>query len=402
MDSLSRRILSDPINKWVFSNTKKEAYLVGGYLRDLLLRHTSKDKDFVIEKDFEGIARRAAKRFQGTFIILKKDQTCRIALKNGEFMDFTPLKCPIEENLAQRDFTINAMAWSPERGIIDPFGGRESLKKKVIKAILPSNLADDPLRVLRAYRIASEKGFIIERDTKKYLRRYADGLSKVASERITEELFRIINHKNADKQLKDAYDNAVLEKIIIPDRRRLRENIKLITKYRIFVNKIDNNSIHRFLKEKVGQGLTRDGLIKLAILLIDEEYKESRFKSLSPSRAIKKGFTDIHKALLLSRSRITDKRLYEVFKAADEYVLETALLLSVVKMSGGSRFLKRANDFIRIRKNILLSGNNIQTMLKVSQGVIIGKILDSLHEQRFLKRLKTKAEARRWITSNFT
>jgi len=402
MDILSRRILSDPINKWVFSNAKREAYLVGGYVRDLLLRHASKDKDFVIEKDFEGTARRAAKRFQGTFIILKKNQTCRIALKNGKFIDFTPFKCPIEENLAQRDFTINAMAWSPARGIIDPFGGRDSLRTKVIKAVRPSNLADDPLRVLRAYRIASEKGFVIEKNTKKYLRQYAGDLSNVASERITEELFRILNHKHADKQLKDAYDNTVLDKVIMPDRRRLRENLKLMTKYRIFVNKIDNNSIHRFLTEKAGQGLTRDGLIKLAILLIDKEYKESRFKSLSPSRAIKKGVTDIHKALKLSRNRITDKRLYEIFKAAGDNVLESALLLSVVKMSGGSRFLKKAGDFIKIRRNILLSGNDIQAMLKVSQGVIIGKILDLLEEQRFLKRLKTKAEARRWITSNFT
>lgn len=402
MDSLSRKILSDPINKWVFSNTKKEVYLVGGYVRDLLLRHTSRDKDFVIKKDFEGAARRAAKRFKGTFIILKKNQTCRVALKNGEFIDFTPLQSPIEENLAQRDFTINAMAWSPERGIIDPFGGMDSLRKEVIKAVLPSNLADDPLRVLRAYRIALEKGFIIERDTKKYLRQYADGLSEVASERITEELFRIINHKNADKQLKDAYDNAVLEKIIITDRRRLRENLKLMTKYRIFIYKIDKKSIHRLLKDKVGQGLTRDGLIKLAILLIEEESEESMLKSLSPSKAIKKGVTDIHKALKLSRDRITDKKLYEIFKAADEYDLETALLLSVIKISGSGRFLKRADDFIRIRKNILLSGNDIQTMLKVSQGVIIGKILDLLQEQRFLKRLKTKAGARRWIISHFT
>ena len=402
MDSLSRRILSDPINQWVFSNTKKEAYLVGGYVRDLLLRHTSKDKDFVIEKDFEGTARRAAKRFQGTFIILKKNQTCRIVLKNGEFIDFTPFKSPIEENLAQRDFTINAMAWSPERGIIDPFGGRDSLKKKVIKTILPSNLADDPLRVLRAYRIASEKGFIIERDTKKYLKLFSDGLSNIAPERVTEELFRIINHKNADKQLKDAYDNTVLEKIIMPDRRRLRENLKLMTKYRIFIDKMNKKSMHRFLKNKVGQGLTRDGLIKLSILLIGDEYEASRFKSLRLSNGIKKGIICIHKTLKLTRNRITDKRLYEVFQSADEYIQEAALLLSVVKMSGSSRFLKRANDFIGIRKNILLSGNDIQTMLNISQGVIIGKILELLHEQRFLKRFKTKAEAIRWITSNFT
>lgn len=402
MSSLSRRILSDPINKWVFYNTKKDVYLVGGYVRDLLLRHASKDKDFVIKKDFDLIAKKAAKRFKGTFIILKKNQACRIALKNGEFIDFTPLQSPIEENLAQRDFTINAMAWSPERGIIDPFGGRDSLKRKAIKAVLPQNLAEDPLRVLRAYRIASEKGFIIEKDTKKYLRQYANGLSEVATERITDELFRILNHKYAYKQLQDAYDNEVLENIIILDRRRLRENLKLMTECRVFIDKIDEIKIHRFLKERVGQGLTRDGLLKLATLLIDEEYEASRSMSLSPSRAIKKGVTDIHKALKLSEDRITDKKLFEVFRASDEHVLETALMLSVIKMSGNVRILKRAEDFIKIRKNILLSGNDIQTILKVSQGVIIGKILDSLQEQRFLKRLKTKAEARRWIISNFT
>ncbi len=413
MDSLSKKILSDPINKWVFSNAtvKKEIYLVGGYLRDLMLRDTSKDVDFVVEKGFEQIAKKTAKRFKGTFIILKKDLTCRIVLKNGQVIDFTPLKCPIEENLSQRDFTINAMAWSPDRGIVDPFGGKDDLRKKVIKAVLSSNFADDPLRVLRAYRIASEKGFTIERDTKKYLRQHASGLSRVAPERITEELFKILKMKDADSFLKDAFDNMALEKIITIDRRRLRENLKLMKRYRIFVDKIEKRKtsvfnarkMRRFLMEGVGQGLTRDGLIKLAVLLIEEkDCADGRIKSIKPSRAIQKGVTDIHKALRLSKERITDKRLYKIFKTAGDHVLETAILLSIRRTSRSEYFLKRADDFNRIRKNMLLSGNEIQTLLNIKQGVMIGRILESLQENRFLKRLKTKAKARAWITSNLT
>ncbi len=85
---ISKTILSDPINKWVFFNAKKEAFLVGGYVRDLLRGHISKDKDFVLgfaygEKNaVENIAIETAKKFNGTFIILNPKKTYRVVLKH--------------------------------------------------------------------------------------------------------------------------------------------------------------------------------------------------------------------------------------------------------------------------------------------------------------------------------
>lgn len=400
MPNLSNKILSDPINKWVFSSAKDEIYLVGGYLRDILLRDTSKDVDFVSKDDFEGLARRTAKRFNGTFIILKKNQACRIVLKDKRVIDITPLIGSIEDDLARRDFTINALAWSPDKGIVDPFGGREDIKKKQIKAIKPSNFDDDPLRVLRAYRMASEKGFDIDQETKKYLKQCAGGLSRVAPERITEELFKIIKMKDADNSLRKAFDNMVLEKIITIDEEQLKENLKLMRRYSIFIHKTDAmkaKRMRKFRSKEVSQGLTIDGLIKLAILLIGE----NDAKSSRTSRAIQKGVKDIHKALELSKGKMTDKRLYNIFKAAGEYVLEAAILLSVIKKES-ENIIKRANDLIKIGNRILLSGCDIQGLLNINEGVKIGLILESLEEERFIKGLKTKAEAKAWIISNFT
>ena len=110
---IEKKILSDPVNKWFFNHTKKDAYLVGGYVRDILRGQISKDKDFVLRKNAEGVARKAAKKFKGTFIALHKKQTFRVALENRRFLDFTHFSNGIIDNLLERDFTLNARAWSP-------------------------------------------------------------------------------------------------------------------------------------------------------------------------------------------------------------------------------------------------------------------------------------------------
>jgi tRNA nucleotidyltransferase/poly(A) polymerase len=402
MDGLSKKILSDPITRWVFSNSKNEIYIVGGYLRDIISKDTAKDVDFVIKSDFEQFARRTAKRFKGTFIILKKNQACRIVQKDRRVIDFTTLIGNIENDLARRDFTINAIAWSPDRGIIDPFGGVNDITSMVIKAVKPSNLADDPLRVLRAYRIATVKGFAIEKDTIRYLKTYASGLQHIASERITEELFRILNHNDAYIQLKQAYDNCVLDNIIIEGRKELRNNLRYMSQYSAFKNEIANMKIKRMLSEEIGQGLTRDGLIKLSILLINSNRKPSSQKNLSLSKAVVKGVEKLQGALKVELKRVADAGLYEAFKKADDHVHEAAILLSVKNIRSKERILKRADDFIKIRQKKLLTGIDMKNLINADSGAIIGEALEKLQRQRFLGKLQTKAKATAWTLFNFT
>jgi tRNA nucleotidyltransferase/poly(A) polymerase len=399
--NLSKTILSDPINKWVLSKAETEIFLVGGYIRDLLRGHISKDKDYVLETNVKEIATATAKKFNGTFIILKKNYTYRVALKDKQFIDFTYLREPIEENLRQRDFTIDAIAWSPKTGIVDPFKGSKDLKNKLIKVVMPKNLANDPLRVLRAYRLAAQLGFSIEENTRRYLRDYADGLVTVAPERITEELFKILNNRNAGYYLKACYKDKVLEKIFRLDPGKLRKNLKLFTRFNT-LQPYTSKKTNQLLNTEISQGLTRAGLIRLALLLMSGYHLIHKNKPLRLSRVIKKALRNIHNGCIMAKGKITDKKLYEIFKEANDHVFEMAIVLSIIREKDKRKILERAKQFIKVKNKILLTGDEVQKILNITPGVLIGRVLSALQEQQFYGILKTKAEARAWVLSNFT
>ena len=153
MKNIKKIILGNKINSKVFS-LGKEVYIVGGYLRDALIGKESWDIDYVVRGDIRQFAMQllAQKRSNATIVELKKELMIRIVLKNGLTLDFTELKGDVKDNLGERDFTMNAIAWSPGTGIIDPFNAVKDIAKHRIKAISIDNFRNDPLRLLRTYR----------------------------------------------------------------------------------------------------------------------------------------------------------------------------------------------------------------------------------------------------------
>ena len=111
----------------------------------------------------------------------------------------------LEEDLARRDFTVNAMAWSPEAGLIDPFGGRRDLAAGVIRCVGEPDrrFQEDALRVLRGLRLAAQLDFRLEPDTAAALRRNTPLLSYVAWERIQAEFLRLLCSPGAERILLD-------------------------------------------------------------------------------------------------------------------------------------------------------------------------------------------------------
>jgi len=436
---ISKKILSDPVNRWVFKSAQKlntEAFIVGGYVRDLLRGHLSrcesiptKDKDFALGNNVKNIAIETAKKFNGTFITLKPQKTFRVVLKNKvvpthrdksrEMLDFSLLEHSIKNDLRRRDFTVNAIAWSPETGIIDPFEGRQDIKKRVINAVRIRNLIDDPLRILRAYRIASELGFRIENHTRRYLRQYSKGLAKVASERITDEFFKLLSNEDTVSYLNECYKDMVLNKIFFPqDAKRpqdkkidsLSENIKLLNRFDSFLKmqlrKInERKKISKFLskgcfaKEEISQGLKRLGLIRLALLTKDISISYTR---LRVSKTINKAVKDIHNGMGISTGKISDRELYKIFNASGERVFETAIILSFIKKKGIKEIFNRANEYMKIKSKILLNGNDVQRILNIKPGIKVGKILMALHEQQFKGIIKTRTQAKKWLLGNLT
>ena len=423
---ISKKILSDPVNKWVFSNSGTEVFLVGGYIRDLLQGCITDDKDFVLSAEgfasgeknvVENFAIKTAKKFNGTFVSLKPEKTYRIVLNHKEKLDISAFNVSINKDLKQRDFTVNAIAWSPETGIIDTVGGIKDLRNHIIRAVRMKNLANDPLRVIRAYRIAAEQGFKIEHKTRRYLRHYSKRLDKVASERITEEFFKILSNENAVKYLNKCYKDVVLEKIL-PKRKQdvikktdsMSKRIKILNKFDLFlfdqIKRIkkpsERKKINALLKKEISQGLNSLGLIRLS-MLVDTGARDVILSSrLKVSNITNKAVSDIHNGCATATQKIPDTKMYETFNSAGKRVFETAILLSFIKRKNIKIFFKRANEYLRVKNKILLNGNDVQKILKLKPGFKIGEILVNLKKQQFKGIIKTRAGARKWLLCNFT
>jgi poly(A) polymerase len=175
-------------------------YLVGGAVRDLLLARALHDYDFALPGRALEISRRLADRLGAAYYPLDAERgTARLILgaESGtrEVLDFATYRGPdLESDLCDRDFTINAMALdlrAPQQ-LIDPLGGASDLQEKQLRACSPHALADDPVRVLRAIRMAANFGLHIQPETRQQMRAALPGLVNVSPERQRDELLRIL------------------------------------------------------------------------------------------------------------------------------------------------------------------------------------------------------------------
>jgi tRNA nucleotidyltransferase/poly(A) polymerase len=178
----------------------KEAYLVGGAIRDSILGRPVVDIDIVLHGDGVVAARMVAEALGAACYTLDAERGIgRVILvreKTRYTVDFASLReSSIEADLAQRDFTVNAVAVSLQdpAGAIDPLGGRRDTRDGILRACSPHAIADDPVRAVRAIRLATQLGFRVEKSTKEQARNGAALLVRISPERIRDEFFRILS-----------------------------------------------------------------------------------------------------------------------------------------------------------------------------------------------------------------
>lgn len=201
-----------------------DAYIVGGCVRDNMLGMSASDYDittnalphqvYEVFKNYHVIDT-GIKHGTVTVVVEKMPLEITTYRIDGEYKDnrrpeqvtFTK---NIEDDLARRDFTINAMAYNEKRGIVDCFGGRADLEKKIIRCVgdADTRFTEDALRILRALRFASVLGFGIEQKTKISIHKNKELLKNIAKERICTEFFKLICGKNADKII-DEYKDVI-------------------------------------------------------------------------------------------------------------------------------------------------------------------------------------------------
>jgi tRNA nucleotidyltransferase (CCA-adding enzyme) len=211
-DALAGRIAALPapiLDRLRSAAGNRPVYLVGGTVRDLLLGATSVDLDVVVEGDAAEVARAlggeavSGDRFRtaraevdGTKIDLATARRERYE-RPGALPSVEP--ATLAEDLARRDFTINAMAHGlggeGEPGLIDPHGGLEDLRAGVIRVLHRRSLQDDPTRALRAARYAARLGLALEGETEDLVR--AADLSTVSRDRVQAELERLAAEEHA-------------------------------------------------------------------------------------------------------------------------------------------------------------------------------------------------------------
>jgi len=181
-----------------------KAYLVGGFVRDVLLERDTADIDIAVASDALEIAPKVATALGGKYVLLDEaNRIGRVVVSKEEGrweLDFSTFKGSIEQDLARRDFTVDAMAVDLSRlgegytevQLIDPFNGWNDLRQGVIRAVAETAFELDAARLLRAVRLAAELGFSIDSETEALIRRYSYLIANVAGERVREELLRLL------------------------------------------------------------------------------------------------------------------------------------------------------------------------------------------------------------------
>ena len=207
-------------------------------MRDSLLRRDTADIDIAVAADAVEIASKVADALGGRFVLLDKaNRVGRVVVVDKEApsggrweLDFSTFQGSIEQDLARRDFTIDAMAvdlrnivyqphpltLSPSLPIIDPFGGWADLQHGVIRTVSETAFESDAARLLRAVRLAAELGFSLDNQTEALVRRNSQLIAGVAGERLREELLRLLAVPQSERFL-PYLDDLGLVTALIPE-----------------------------------------------------------------------------------------------------------------------------------------------------------------------------------------
>ncbi len=188
-----------------------EAYLVGGCVRDILLHKKPKDWDITTnatpeqiqgifpdsfyENDYGTVGVKTGSEEETTAIVEVTPYRKEAGYSDRRRPDAVEFGVSLEEDLARRDFTINAIAYDESKGqLVDPFGGQKDIKDKVLRAVGDASLRfnEDALRMVRAVRLISELGFAIDSETAQAISQNSKHLGHVSRERIRDELSRIL------------------------------------------------------------------------------------------------------------------------------------------------------------------------------------------------------------------
>lgn len=247
--AISAEALRSAIDKPVFhlvgeaaDSLGRECYVVGGYVRDIMLRRPSTDVDFVTVGSGIEVASEVARRLKGSHLSVYRNYGTAQVKRRSVELEFVGARKEsyhresrnpvvedgtLDDDIARRDFTVNAMALCVNAGrfgeLIDRYNGIDDLRRGLIRTPLDPDVtfSDDPLRMMRAIRFATQLGFEIVDETFNAIRRNARRIEIISKERVADELMKIMRSPQPSRGWQLLFRSGLL-KIIFPELAALR------------------------------------------------------------------------------------------------------------------------------------------------------------------------------------
>jgi len=378
-------------------------YLVGGTVRDALLNRKKDtiDLDFVLPQLALETAKRIAKHYKAGFVILDEDRRIARVVLKGATIDFAEQEGgSLEKDLRRRDFTVNAIAYNPHtQECIDPLQGLKDLEQKVMRMISRENLADDPLRLLRAYRIAAQLNFTIEPNTRSTIRKLAPLIAEVAAERVRTELNYLLSIPLGTKLIAAALEDNLLT---IWLKNATQEKVEKLAKIDEAAEWMAEN-----WEEFKNKSTEWYSLAKLATLVSQRALKaEVELEELKYSRTEIKIVTTAIKnfSKLIKPDLMTLREQYFFFLEVGE-VLPILAILAIANGSEKEKIKPIINRYLDPNDQVahpqpLVTGNDLIESLKIERGPIIGQLLTEIQIARIEGKIATREEAINYAQSN--
>lgn len=401
---------------WPFDLTllPQAAYLVGGSVRDALLERRADylDLDFVLPQGAIQTARSVATHYKAGFVVLDAEHQIARVVFDQATVDFAQQVGPdLESDLHRRDFTINAIAYHPHtQALLDPLNGYSDLQLKTLRMIAPDNLAEDPLRLLRAYRQAAQLGFQVDPQTQNTIRELSSLISRVAAERVRGELDCLLSLPEGTSLLRQAWRDGVLRSWLPALTANQIDQLQHIDRVMATVGQqmpAYRDLLLSWIREQTAPGLHRSWLkaTKLSQLLgRNMETAEVTLSTLKYSRAEQQATLAILKGEHYLREVLPDglsrRQQYTLFKMTGPSFVGVALL-ALTWPGNEAQILALIQRYLDPQDPIahprsLVSGRDLIKELGLKPGPRIGELLTAIQVAQAEGLITTREEALAW------
>jgi poly(A) polymerase len=428
-----------------------ETYVVGGFVRDFVMKKSSKDIDVVCVGSGIDLAKKVKLKIgkKASLSVFKNYGTAQVKTPGVE-IEFvgarkesyrTESRKPhvqsgtLKDDQLRRDFTINAMAISLNKAdfgfLVDPFDGQKDIKRKTIRTPVDPQLtfSDDPLRIMRAFRFAAQLNFDIEPDTFEGIQQNADRLKIVSRERISDELNKLILSPNPGYGFKLMFHSGVL-RVVFPEMADLQgvkvidgkwhkdnfyhtlkvlENVAaesddLWLRWAAILHDIAKPKTQRFSKQV---GWTFHGHEDLGARMVPSIFKRMRLPLNEKMKYVQK-LVRLHlRPIALVGDEISDsalrRLLFEAGEALDDLMTLCRADITSKNMVKVERFL---SNFDRVEKKLIeieerdkirsfqppLSGEVIMEYFNIKPSKVVGEIKDEIKEAILEGKIGNDAE----------